>query len=228
MRTENDATISTADLTPALRRLLPRGRLSPAARITLGPGEPGMLRVGVGPATEDVPAEGHWRDTVAVSASLLRRIATASGTTSLRLTFHDGTLAANSATITATLAPTTPQEAATPAQAPEPPLLTTLPLFAPGSSPSAKPAPIPPTPASIEEAAAFAHKAERVAQLAKLRHAGMLAKAGDKMQAAQIAQAVADTAQDDDIRNQAATIAMLARMSGIAADVLRRKRGEEP
>lgn len=102
MKARNDAVVAGVELATVLARLLPRipRRGVPKARISSPC--PGLLRFGVGAAFEDVTAQGVWLDTAETSAPFLRRAIGRKPPELVRLVFHDGTLAVNSMTITAT------------------------------------------------------------------------------------------------------------------------------
>lgn len=102
MKARNDAVVAGVELATVLARLLPGipRRGVPKARIS-SPG-PGLLRFGVGAAYEDVTAQGVWLDMAETSAPFLRRAMGRKPPAVVRLVFHDGTLAVNSMTITAT------------------------------------------------------------------------------------------------------------------------------
>lgn len=101
MRARNDAVVEGVALATVLARLLPRipRRRVPKARISSP--EAGLLRFGVGAASEEIPAHGVWFDTAETSAPFLRRALGRKPPPLVRLVFHNGLLALNNMTISA-------------------------------------------------------------------------------------------------------------------------------
>jgi hypothetical protein len=67
MQARNDATVSGADLSAALGRILPRGKLRPTGRIIITAAANGMLRFKIAAPEEQLPATGIWSDSAEVS-----------------------------------------------------------------------------------------------------------------------------------------------------------------
>ncbi len=104
MLTANEITVSGQDFSEAIRQILPTGRKagkSDKGEVAIMEISPGILRLTSFHATMEMPGDGTWTDSVAVSGLFLWQLAAKSPPSVFHLVFFDGTLMVNGTSVTA-------------------------------------------------------------------------------------------------------------------------------
>jgi hypothetical protein len=105
MNARNDVVIRMADLTNALRRILPLSATGELGRLVIQPGATGgTLRFDAYYAGAEIAAEGLWTDAIEVNARIMRGFVRGKPSGTMRFVFFEGRLAVNGSTIDAKLA----------------------------------------------------------------------------------------------------------------------------